>query len=203
MTPNFRVTSSGAIGILTHRYPCGCPAASQLNLHPTHLTQAPSKAKPKCTQQSTLPKKDRQFPNSQESFKKWQTLKRCEEKQIQCYMSLAFKQQNKLTVKIGLSAFVSLRSELSLTFFSRHSFTGFGNEMIQFFSKISSSPRTHVSHSQPNICQHSSVSKATNEALGASPNSFTNKAIAMGSWLLFFETWFPHPRNGIVTVPAL
>ena len=32
-------------------------------------------------------------------------------------MSLAFKQQNKLTVKIGLSAFVSLRSELSLTFF--------------------------------------------------------------------------------------
>lgn len=32
-------------------------------------------------------------------------------------MSLAFKQQNKLTVKIGLSAFLSLRSKLSLPFF--------------------------------------------------------------------------------------
>ena len=32
-------------------------------------------------------------------------------------MSLAFKQQNKLTVKIGLSAFISLGSKLSLTSF--------------------------------------------------------------------------------------
>ena len=36
-------------------------------------------------------------------------------------MSLAFKQQNKLTVKIGLCAFISLGSKLSLTFFFKDS----------------------------------------------------------------------------------
>lgn len=60
-------------------------------------------------------------------------------------MSLAFKQQNKLTVKIGLSAFISLGCKLSLTsfvFFSqRHMFTGcYRNDPILsksvFFPKV-------------------------------------------------------------------
>lgn len=52
------------------------------------------------------------------------------------YVSLGFKQQNKLTVKIGLSAFISLGSKLSLTSlcaFFKSTFTGLCNEMIQLF----------------------------------------------------------------------
>lgn len=50
-------------------------------------------------------------------------------------MSLAFKQQNKLTVKIGLPAFISLGSKLSLTFFffNKDAHLQFSPEMIQFF----------------------------------------------------------------------
>lgn len=100
-------------------------------------------------------------------------------------MSLAFKQQNKLTVKIGLSAFVSLRSELSLTFFSRHSFAGLGNKMIQFFSK-NSSPQGPISQSHPLVCQYSSGSEAKSEPWEQVLTPLLNKATAMGSWLLFF-----------------
>lgn len=54
-------------------------------------------------------------------------------------MSLAFKQQNKLTVKIGLSAFISLGSKLLLTsffFFLKthvYRFLQVSLEMNQFF----------------------------------------------------------------------
>lgn len=51
-------------------------------------------------------------------------------------MSLAFKQQNKLTVKIGLSAFISLGSKLLLTsffFFFLKTCLQVSTEMNQFF----------------------------------------------------------------------
>lgn len=61
-------------------------------------------------------------------------------------MSLAFKQQNKLTVKIGLSAFISGGSKLSLTSFLLKTRLQVSTEVIQslqsaLFPKISNSHR--------------------------------------------------------------
>ena len=67
-------------------------------------------------------------------------------------MSLAFKQQNKLTVKIGLSAFISLGSKLSLTssffFFFKDTRLRVSTEMIQFFLRTFFFPKVpHLSKS--------------------------------------------------------
>ena len=69
-------------------------------------------------------------------------------------MSLAYKQQNKLTVKIGLSAFISLGSKLSLTsfFFFKDTRLQVTMKMIQFFQRaFFSSPRVPYCQSQPKI----------------------------------------------------
>lgn len=84
-----------------------------VHLHPTNLTWAPSKAKPMHKAASTSKKENFQIRTSHSRSGKHLTSWR---KINQCYVSLAFKQQNKLTVKIGLSAFISLRCKLSLTF---------------------------------------------------------------------------------------
>lgn len=68
-------------------------------------------------------------------------------------MSLAFKQQNKLTVKIGLSAFISLGCKLSLTSFVfslKDTCLQVVTETIPFFPRAFFSPRSLlVSQSHP------------------------------------------------------
>lgn len=94
-------------------------------------------------------------------------------------MSLAFKQQNKLTVKIGLSAFVSLRSELSLTFFQDTHLQVWVIKRSNFFSE-NSSPQGPISQSHPIVCQCSRGSKTKSGTLGASSDPFTKEGHSHG-----------------------